>query len=90
MILGLVAVFGAILYKINFERRDVAPSAGRTDNQTAVSGRIQLPDGATVISTSLDGVRALLQFRRPDGSEGLLYVDLLSGQVISRQDLAAQ
>jgi hypothetical protein len=81
MILGLIAVFGAIVYKLN------EGAAGRSDRfsaSTPVDARIPLPPGARIVSTALDGGRALLTLQNSDGTTSLLLVDLSDGSVLAR------
>jgi hypothetical protein len=102
MVLGLGAVIVAIIYKIN-ERNDGAdirpdsavadtaagPMTGtaRLNAETAITGAIDLPAGARIMTSSLDGDRALITIALPDGAMQLLVVDLPSGKVFVRYDL---
>ena len=98
MILGLAAVIAAIIYKIN-ERNDgadvrpdsvvidTAAGTGRLRMETAIAGAIDLPAGARIVATSLDGDHALITIALPDGAMQLLVIDLPSGKVFVRYDL---
>ena len=98
MILGLAAVIAAIVYKIN-ERNDGAdmPPAGavtssvtgtgRLSAETTIAGAIDLPAGARILASSLDGDHALITIVLPDGAMQLLVVDLPTGKVFVRYDL---
>ena len=98
MILGLAAVIAAIIYKINERNDDAAmgssaavsdPAAitGRLSAQTAIAGAIDLPAGARIVASSLDGDHALITIVLPDGMMQLLVIDLPSGKVFVRYDL---
>jgi hypothetical protein len=80
MVLGLIAVFSAIVYKLN-ER---APSASAFSAASPVEAQIAIPDGYRIISTALDGERALVTLSAPDGSTSLLLIDLTSGATLGR------
>ncbi len=94
MVLGLGAVIAAIVYKIN-ERNEgsekaatgAAAEAGRLSAETTIAGAIDLPAGARIVSSSLDGDRALITIALPDGAIQLLVIDLPSGNIIVRYDL---
>jgi len=98
MALGLAAVIAAIIYKLD-ERNDgagirpdstipgVAARTGSLNAQTAIAGAIDLPAGARIVSTSLEGGNALLTIALPDGAMQLLVVDLRSGKIFVRYDL---
>jgi hypothetical protein len=77
MLLGFIAVFAAIVYKLN-ERGSLA-SAG-----APIEGAIEIPAGAKIVGTALDGDRALLTLSASDGSTTLLVVDLASGKTLGR------
>lgn len=91
MLLGLLAVFGAILYRVSFAGGNAAEPARQAEAfpPETTTGRIALPAGAEVLSTALDGDRALLHVRSARGV-GLWLVDLRSGRVLSRLDVAAE
>ena len=79
MILGFIAVFAAIVYKLN-ERS----AASQLSAASPVESRIVVPPGYRVLATALDGDRALLTLAAPDGSTTLLLVDLASGATLGR------
>jgi len=81
MVLGLIAVFAAIVYKVG-ERRP--PIASGLDAASAIEGAIAMPTGHRLVAAALDGERALLTVEAPDGSTRLLLVDLATGNVIGR------
>lgn len=90
MALGLLAVFGAILYKVGFEPGNAGPTVGAGVGSfpaETVTGRIALPAGAEIVSVSLDADRGLLQVRQAGGSAALWLVDLRSGRVLARYEI---
>ena len=89
MVIGLMAVLGAIVYKIS---NPTSPQEASSHPQTAgeVSGsqgtlaeniELELPDGAVILSTSMTDNRLLISVRLADGSPEFRVVDLTSGQV---------
>ena len=102
MILGLAAVIAAIIYKINIRNdgADISPggsvtdasariksATGRLSADTAIAGAIDLPAGARIVASSLDGDHALITIVLPDGAMQLLVIDLTTGKVFVRYDL---
>jgi hypothetical protein len=86
MLLGFIAVFAAIVYKLGAlgEAEDAsAPAPGNP-----VEATIRIPSGARLVSADLDGDRALMAAERSDGATELLLVDLHSGAVLGRYRLA--
>ena len=84
MMLGFIAVFAAIVYKVGKAEEGGARalSAG-----TPVDARIAVPVGYRVTATSLDGDRALLTLLAPDGSTSLVLIDLRSGAALGRYSI---
>ena len=82
MVLGLIAVFGAIVYKLN-ERAPDAPAAAFSP-ASPIEGQIAVPAGHRIVSTALDGERALLTIAASDGTTSLLLIDLNSGATLGR------
>ncbi len=84
MVVGLMAVLGAIVYKITNPAKEtvIAPVVVSSD---MISGaEIDLPDGASVMSASIHGNRMLLNVRLDDGGQEFWVLDLSSGEVASR------
>jgi hypothetical protein len=81
MMLGLIAVFAAIVYKLG-ERGE--GDSSRLSAGVPIEGAIAIPAGHRVAATALDGERALLTLVAPDGSTSLLLVDLNSGAKLGR------
>ena len=88
MTLGLIAVIAAIVYKLNEGPTGEALSSGLR-GAFSTEAEIAIPAGHRLVSTALDGDRALLTLSAADGSTLLLLVDLTSGDVLSRYHLAA-
>ena len=89
MMVGLMAVLGAIVYKI--ADRGKAGDKGRGTIAVAPSvpvspgfeGRIDLADDAQIVSVSLDGGNILLRVRQPGQKEKLLVYSLSEDRVIA-------
>ncbi|GGD09679.1 hypothetical protein GCM10011335_10740 [Aureimonas glaciei] len=72
MLIGVMAVLGAVVYKINQD----SPAAGDLDLA------IDLPAGSAIADMALDGDEALL--RLEGATSDLLRVDLRTGAIIAR------
>lgn len=90
MMLGLIAVFAAIVYKVGERGRAIEPPAGRLSAQSPVDGRIAIPAGYRLAGASLDGERALLTLEAQDGTSLVLLVDLATGAELARHRLVAE
>ena len=82
MMLGFIAVFAAIVYKLN--ERATNASAAAFSAASPVEGQIAIPAGYRIVASALDGERALLTLAAPDGSTSLLLIDLTSGSTLGR------
>jgi hypothetical protein len=89
MFLGLIAIFAVIVYRLNAAPGDAGLSADATVRLPAGDATIRLPAGARLVSTALDGGRALLQVESSAGAE-LVLVDLADGAILARYDLASE
>ena len=90
MMLGLIAVFAAIVYKLGMVG-DAAPpgAAGERFPASIVEAPIVLPRGARLSAADLDGNRALLTVET-NGASTLLLVDLATGNVLGRYALTPE
>ena len=92
MLIALLTVLGAVIYKINQPEKD-----NITENQTNSSQSglysagpileaisVDLPNGAKISSSNFSGNRMSVDFVLQDGSHQLWIVDLQTGEVISR------
>lgn len=77
MLLGFIAVFAAIVYKLN-------EGGSGLSSGSSIESAIAVPAGHRIVGTALDGDRALLTLAAPDGSTTLLVVDLASGKTLAR------
>lgn len=83
MILGLIAVFAAIVYRLNVEPTVAATPQGTLPEPVAVP----IPAGARVVFTGLDGNRLLVRLALPDGATRLIVLDASNGAVQSQVEL---
>lgn len=90
MMLGLIAVFAAIVYKLNESGSASRPPAARLSAEAPVDGSISIPPGYRLIGTALDGERALLSLEAPDGASTLMVIDLATGAELSRHRLVEE
>jgi hypothetical protein len=88
MVFGLVAVFAAILYRLNEagDRGDPAASPARPGG-APVTAEVPLPAGGAIVSASLEGDAILVHVALPGGGARLLVVDAASGALLTRLDL---
>ena len=77
MLIGVMAVLGAVVYKINQTR--AVPSTAEI--------ALQLPAGSRIESMALDGGEALL--RLSGGADDLVRVDLATGIITARYRISA-
>ena len=81
MILGLIAVFSTIVYRLTDEPGVPAERA----NTVPATANIALPNGAKVLSASVSGSRTLLHIHVPGEAHGrLVVIETDSGKVIGR------
>lgn len=78
MLLGFIAVFASIVYKVSEGGDDVTSAA------TPIEARLEIPAGYRIVGTALDGDRAMLTLAAPDGSTTLVVFDLTSGKTLGR------
>jgi hypothetical protein len=79
MMVGLFAVLGAIVYRL----QDRAPAV-------QAEAAITVPQGATIIGEALDGDRIMLRLQMPDGSQMLVIHSAANGQIVSRFTIGAE
>lgn len=85
MMAGLVAVLGAIVYKLGAGgKQETGSAVSRDPIESGVEARIDLPDGAQIQSVSLDGTNILLHLEMPDGSRQLLIYGINEGRILGR------
>jgi hypothetical protein len=89
MMVGLIAVFAAIVYKLGAlgPAEDGGTETGVQAAGAPIDARIALPAGTRVIASDLDGDRALLTVEAADGATSLLLVDLAAGEIVGRYAL---
>ena len=81
MVLGLVAVFAAIFYRVT--KADVKPAVAW---DRPLIAEVALPEGARVVGTTLDGTRMTVTLEGPKGA-AILLVDLETMKVTRRLEL---
>ena len=89
MMLGLIAVFAAIVYKLGMLARRRGRPEPAFRPASPVEGTHRHPGRRRASSRpTLDGDRALLTLAAPDGSTSLLLVDLATGATLGRYAVA--
>lgn len=92
MLIALLTVLGAVIYKINQPDETSNAENGAISSQQGswVAGpvleaiTVDLPDGARVSQTSLSGNRLLINIQLADQSRELRIIDLETGKQLSR------
>jgi hypothetical protein len=78
MMVGLLAVLGAIVYK----------AYGIPTRSTGMNGTLAIPSGMSVVDQSLDGDRIALRLRGADGAETIMLFSLTEGGVVGTWPIA--
>lgn len=84
MMIGLMAVLFAIVYKISSPEGSSRSAAGEEPIL------IELPNGAEVLSTSLYGERMLVETKLANGDRELIVLNADAGSIISRVVLSSK
>ncbi|MGQ7794186.1 fimbrial protein [Faunimonas sp. B44] len=85
MLLGLIAVFAAIVYKIGGGDRAAVPQESAVlSPEQAIAGEVRLPAGAEIRHLALEGRTALLHVVEADGTAALVLLDLETGRAFGR------
>ena len=91
MMLGLIAVFAALVYKLGMlgPGDTAATASGDPFGAAVVEAPISLPPGARLLSADLDGNRALLTVEA-NGASTLILLDLSTGKTLGRYALTPE
>lgn len=84
MLIGLIAVLGAIVYKVS--RSDapaVSATGGAVPSAAPVEATASLPDGFSVEHVGLDGNRILFFGKTSDGAAHALVFDIEAGRIVA-------
>ena len=81
MLLGLIAVFGAIVYRLGAEPK--APVAAAPPEPVS----LPIPTDARIVFTGIDGDRLLLRLALPNRATRLIVLDTRTGAVLTQIDL---
>ena len=90
MLLGLITVLGAVVYKISQSSEEAEVEADTTSLPVVNTApllenlEVDLPDGARVISSNLSNQNLLLDLRMENGDRQFWVVDLQTGKIISK------
>jgi len=85
MLIGLMAVLGAIVYKLGKYGEDTASVASssaplQVPESADILGQIDIPDGARILSASKDGQHILLTLQLSDGKHQLWLYDIATSR----------
>lgn len=86
MMIGLMAVLGAIVYKIGngSQSERAAPTSASVPGEPGFEGRIDLPQGAEILSSALDADSVLLDLRLAGGVRQLVIYSLSQNRIVAR------
>jgi hypothetical protein len=86
MMVGLMAVLGAIVYKVSNSGNGAGGevASGGVPIEPGFEGRVDLPQGAEIVSTALDGDNILLQLRLAQGERQIVIHSLSRNRIIAR------
>ncbi len=87
MMVGLMAVLGAIVYKIGEAPDATIASAGGVAIEPGTTGAVELPQGAEVVSATLDGDNVMLQLRLAGGGRELVIHSISRNRIVARLSL---
>ena len=92
MLIGLMAVLGAIVYKLGqYGEEDIPQAASSAPLQipesTNISGQIDIPDGASILSATKDGQQILLTLKLADGKQQLWLYDITNNRQFAIIDI---
>lgn len=80
MLIGVMAVLAAVVYRVNEPRAGTVPQGA--------SVPFVLPAGTEILESNLSGDSILLRVEGPDGAGEILVMDRASGAVSSRHPIA--
>jgi hypothetical protein len=84
MMIGLMSVLGAIIYKFSqADTEDKPPREIATDTNQTIAKDIQLPEGATLVSADLDGNNILLTLKLNDGKRQLAIYNVQNAKFVA-------
>ncbi|MGO4355686.1 hypothetical protein AB4Z25_27570 [Rhizobium sp. RAF36] len=85
MFVSLMAVFGAVVYKVTRPAPAGAPAvtSNGVPTDSPVSGTVSLPAGFAVQSTSLSGSQILFYGQGSDGKHRAIVVDTRTGHTVA-------
>lgn len=83
MLIGLMAVLGAIVYKLGKYGEKTTPAVAssaplQVPTMADITGQIDIPDGAKILSATKDGWQILLTLQLADGKQQLWLYDIAS------------
>ncbi|MFK5977730.1 MAG: fimbrial protein [Rhizobiaceae bacterium] len=83
MLVGLMAVLGAIVYKLGQYGKETTPAAASSTpldvpESAGIIGQIDIPEGAKILSATKDGQQILLTLQLANGQQQLWLYDIAS------------
>jgi hypothetical protein len=88
MMIGLMAVLGAIVYKMSGGRETAR--SGMSASGAVIAGSIALPKGAYLNSHSLSGDRISLDVTLRGGAREIEVFDMVSQKIVARFEVTAE
>ncbi|MEO0328005.1 MAG: fimbrial protein [Pseudomonadota bacterium] len=82
MMIGLLAVLFAIIYKIGSSSEDKQSSADSTSAAEQTSSQIELSSGETLVSSRVSGSRLILEIESAQSDRRFVFIDTQTGEVL--------
>lgn len=86
--LGVLIIGGLVVIGLTIYQRTRAPAVGAAAPEVALAGfgtrRINLPQGADIVSAVAEGDRLVLIVVLPQGEQRVIVIDMASGDEIGR------
>lgn len=86
MMIGLLAVLFAIVYKISNPKKPESEAVTAVPSDP-IELNLGLPGGAEIVSSSVQGDRLVLTVKSPGNGQQIIILDVNSGKIISRINL---
>lgn len=84
MMIGLMAVLFAIVFKISGGSQDDGDIAATETDQAVVQSSLDFPVGSTIVWSAVDSGRLIIQVKHLDRSTEFYLVDTKTGKLASR------
>ncbi len=90
IVVSLMAVFSALVYKASITRQAAAPATAAVPMDAPLAANVAVPDGFKVETVSLSNGQILIYGSLADGRRKALVFDSVSGRTLADLTLAGQ